>query len=99
MPGVPYEMKGMMDSFVIPKLVEKLGKPQEYIKKSTLQTTGIPESLLAEKLGDINELLEGAELAFLPNQFGVRLRITVKSSDEESAKNKLLFQAVFQTKG
>jgi nicotinamide-nucleotide amidase len=90
MPGVPYEMKGMMDSFVIPKLVEKLGKPQEYIKKSTLQTTGIPESLLAEKLGDINELLEGAELAFLPNQFGVRLRITVKSSDEESAKNKLL---------
>ncbi len=90
MPGVPYEMKGMMDNYIIPKLLEKLGAPQEFIKKSTLQTTGIPESTLAERLGDLNELLEGAELAFLPNQYGVRLRITVKSEDEENAKNKLM---------
>lgn len=90
MPGVPWEMKGMMDNFVIPKLLEKLGSPAEYIKKSTLQTTGIPESTLAERLGDLKELLEGAELAFLPNQYGVRLRITVKSKDEETAKNKLV---------
>lgn len=90
MPGVPYEMKGMMDNFIIPKLVEKIGTPSEFIKKITLQTTGIPESLLAEKLGDINELLNGAELAFLPNQYGVRLRITFKSDNEETATNKLL---------
>lgn len=90
MPGVPYEMKGMMDSYIIPKLLEKLGQPTEFIKKSTLQTTGIPESTLSERLGDLNELLEDAELAFLPNQYGVRLRITVKSEDEETAKNKLI---------
>lgn len=90
MPGVPHEMKGMMDNYIISKLLEKLGTPQEFIKKSTLQTTGIPESTLAERLGDLNELLEGAELAFLPNQYGVRLRITVKSEDEETAKNKLM---------
>jgi len=90
MPGVPYEMKGMMDNFIIPKLIETIGEPIEFIKKVTLQTTGIPESLLSDRLGDLNELLQGAELAFLPNQYGVRLRVTVKSPDEETANNKLL---------
>ncbi len=89
MPGVPYEMRGMMDNFIVPKLVEAIGEPTEFIKKITLQTTGIPESLLSDRLGNLDELLQGAELAFLPNQYGVRLRVTVKSSDEESAKNKL----------
>lgn len=89
MPGVPYEMKGMMDNFIMPQLVEAIGEPTEFIKKITLQTTGIPESLLSDRLGNLDELLQGAELAFLPNQYGVRLRVTVISTNEESAKNKL----------
>lgn len=89
-PGVPYEMKAMMDNTVVPKLVEKMGKPSEFIKKLTLQTTGIPESLLSDRLGNLDELLQGAEIAFLPSEYGVRLRITVKSDDEEKAKNLLL---------
>ena len=90
MPGVPYEMKSMMSNYVIPKLIEKMGTPEEFIKKVTLQTTGLPESAVAERLGDINELLHGAQLAFLPNQYGVRLRVTVKSKVEEEANNHLL---------
>jgi len=90
MPGVPYEMKSMMNNYVIPKLFEKMGTPKEFIKKVTLQTTGLPESVVAERLGDINELLHGAQLAFLPNQYGVRLRLTVKSSLEDEANNHLL---------
>jgi nicotinamide-nucleotide amidase len=90
MPGVPNEMKAMMCNHVMPKLIEKIGKPKEFIKKITLQTTGLPESLLAERLGDIEELLNGAQLAFLPNQYGVRLRITIKSNFEEDANNHLL---------
>lgn len=89
MPGVPYEMKGMMINYVIPKLVDKIGVPKEFIKRVTLLTTGISESALFEKLEDINELLQGAQLAFLPNQFGVKLRITMKSSVDETAKDKL----------
>jgi len=89
-PGVPYEMKAMMTNYVLPKLVEKMGTPDNFIKKVTLQTTGIPESAIAERLDDIDELLNGAKLAFLPNQYGVRLRVTVKSDNEEDAKNHLL---------
>lgn len=89
-PGVPYEMKAMMNNYVIPKLIETIGEPKEFIKKVTLQTTGLPESVLAERLGDPDELLSGAQLAFLPNQYGVRLRVTVRSSSEETANNQLL---------
>ncbi len=89
MPGVPSEMKGMMNSFVISNLREKIVGQEFVIKRSNLLTTGIPESMLFERLGNIDELLAGAKLAFLPSQFGVKLRITVKEENEELANNKL----------
>ncbi|RPI75223.1 MAG: competence/damage-inducible protein A [Ignavibacteriales bacterium] len=89
MPGVPYEMQEMMHFYVTPKLKEKLGVPESLVLRKNIYTTGIPESSLYEKLGNINELLNGAEMAFLPSVIGVKLRITVKAEDEESAKNKL----------
>ncbi len=89
MPGVPYEMHGMMESFVIPKLTEKIGDKKEFVERINLLTTGIPESILYQKLGDLNELLNGAKLAFLPSQFGVKLRLTVYEKSQEEAHNKL----------
>jgi len=88
MPGVPYEMKNMMDSFIIPRLAQK-AENGNFILIKNLLTTGIPESMLYDKLGNIDELLQGAKLAFLPNQFGVRMRLTIVSKDEENAANKL----------
>jgi nicotinamide-nucleotide amidase len=88
LPGVPFEMISMMKNYVIPHLEEKLQK-NTVIKRAILQTTGIFESALFEKLGDINELLDGSKLAFLPTPQGVRLRITVEEPTEEIAKNKL----------
>ncbi|NWG27887.1 MAG: competence/damage-inducible protein A [Ignavibacteriaceae bacterium] len=90
MPGVPYEMQAMMDSTVIPKLKERTGDGQKIILKKMILTTGIPESTLYEKLGNIDELLQGAKLAFLPNQFGVKLRLSVEGEDENELKNKLM---------
>jgi nicotinamide-nucleotide amidase len=89
MPGVPFEMKEMMSSYVMPNLKEKLGKPEFVSTRIVLQTTGIPESFLFERLGNIDELLNGAEMAFLPSQFGVKLRITVKDKSEEASNNRL----------
>lgn len=90
MPGVPYEMKGMMESFIIPRLAELTIEDSFAIKKMTLLTTGIGESILLERLGNLDELLKGAKLAFLPSQISVKLRITVQEEDEEKAKNKLI---------
>jgi len=90
MPGVPYEMETMMESTVIPRLKEKLGDDQKIFLKKILLTTGIPESTLYERLGNLDELLQGAKLAFLPNQFGVKLRLSVEGENEEELKNKLI---------
>jgi nicotinamide-nucleotide amidase len=90
LPGVPYEMKAMMESFVIPRLQQTMPMRDRVRKRKILQTTGIPESLLFERLGSLDELLEGAQLAFLPSQFGVKLRITVEESNDEAAQNKLV---------
>jgi len=89
MPGVPFEMKGMMEDFVIPKLSEISKESVPVSKKLILQTTGIPESVLFERLGNLEELLGNAKLAFLPNQYGVKLRISVSEQSEDEALKKL----------
>ncbi len=89
MPGVPYEMEAMMESTVIPKLKDRIGEGQKILLRKTILTTGIPESTLYERLGNIDDLLQGAKLAFLPNVFGVKLRLSVEGDDEKELKNKL----------
>ncbi|MBI5475739.1 MAG: competence/damage-inducible protein A [Ignavibacteriales bacterium] len=81
MPGVPYEMESMITDFVIPYF-RKLSQ-KNFILHRTLMTTGIPESELAQRLGDLSKLLQGAKLAFLPSPTGVRLRITVTGNDSD----------------
>ncbi len=84
LPGVPYEMQEIMDQSVLPIL--KAHVTRSAIRHRTLRTTGIPESMLAQKLGDIDEILRGASLAFLPSPHGVRLRISVSSEDARDAE-------------
>jgi competence/damage-inducible protein CinA-like protein len=89
MPGVPFEMKEMMNGYVIPRLTEeKLEQTSNRITKSLL-TTGIPESFIFERLGDMNELLQDSAMAFLPSQFGVRLRITADGESADEVQNKI----------
>jgi nicotinamide-nucleotide amidase len=90
MPGVPYEMKAMMDDFVLP-FFTKL-KTGLVIRHRTLKTTGIAESFLAEHIGDVHQLFSpdsGITLAFLPSSLGVRLRITAKANSVDEAENKI----------
>jgi len=90
MPGVPYEMKAMMDDSVLP-FFRKL-QTGLVIRHRTLKTTGIAESFLAEQIGDINQICpadSGITLAFLPSPLGVRLRVTVKAKTNEEADTKV----------
>lgn len=87
LPGVPYEMKEMIDQSVIPMLAPKVSGSA--IRHLTLRTTGISESLLAAQLGTVEELLDGGKLAFLPSATGVRLRITVHEREAALADRKL----------
>jgi nicotinamide-nucleotide amidase len=96
LPGVPHEMKHLFSEQVLPRLYEyqtqcsqERGTADTIMLYSTLRTAGIAESDLATLLGDIDELTEGQELAFLPSASGVRLRLTVSSTSQEEAHSLL----------
>jgi nicotinamide-nucleotide amidase len=90
MPGVPFEMKAMIDHSIIPLIKEKyLQNPEYYFRTKMLLTTGIGESTLFEKIGSIDELLQNQKMAFLPSPLGVRIRIDTKAATEEAAELEL----------
>lgn len=88
MPGVPREMIGMMENFVISYLAQK--SKGNILKQKVLKTTGIPESYLYEKLKNTIEELKGlCKIAFLPSAIGVKIRITVKARSQDEAESML----------
>lgn len=92
LPGVPYEMKKMTESTILPYLRRRYTKGKRVIKHKTLHTIGISESLLFETIGDIGRITGKSgntitRLAFLPSNFETRLRITVEAGDGKSADN------------
>jgi nicotinamide-nucleotide amidase len=83
MPGVPYEMKAIMSTSVLPLLTEKFKTP--FILHKTLMTTGVPESRLASMLTDWEaHLPENFSLAYLPSPGIVRLRISGTGTDRQA---------------
>ncbi len=79
MPGVPYEMKEMITSEIIP-LLSKQQKGNEIIHKAIL-TQGAPESKLAELLEDWeSNIPKHISLAYLPSPGIVKLRLTARGS-------------------
>lgn len=89
LPGVPLEMQSMMEDFVIPKLLS-LKLPLKIKRQRTLLTTGIPESFLYDELKDIKGVIKQGKIAFLPSQYGVKIRITSVEDTEEIAMEKIL---------
>ena len=81
LPGVPYEMKGLIDDAVIPKLIKQYQFP--YIQHETLLTYGLGESALAERIEAWEDHLPSyIKLAYLPSLGRVRLRLSGKSMDK-----------------
>jgi nicotinamide-nucleotide amidase len=88
LPGVPYEMKYLIDNEVIPNLVQKFERP--YIVHQTIMTYGRGESMIAEQIEDWeNNLPDFIKLAYLPSPGKVRLRLTARGTNEIILKNEI----------
>jgi nicotinamide-nucleotide amidase len=82
MPGVPYEMKGLMEYEVLPKIQQTFKLP--YIIHKTVMTYGQGESVIAERIEDWeNSLPDFIKLAYLPSFGRVRLRLSAKGTNRE----------------
>jgi nicotinamide-nucleotide amidase len=82
LPGVPYEMKHIMENAIIPKVITDFKRP--FIIHKTILTYGQGESLVAERIEDWeSNLPEFIKLAYLPAPGRVRLRLTARGVDKE----------------
>ncbi|MFC4817214.1 CinA family nicotinamide mononucleotide deamidase-related protein [Flavobacterium sp. GCM10023249] len=91
LPGVPFEMKYLIENEVIPRLITKYQRP--YIIHKTLLTYGLGESLLAERIEKWEDSLpEFIKLAYLPSPGRVRLRLSARGVDEEVLQRALTEQ-------
>lgn len=88
LPGVPFEMKYLIENEVVPKLIAKYERP--FILHKTLLTYGVGESLLAERIEDWEDNLpEFIKLAYLPSPGSVRLRLTARGINEKALQDAL----------
>ena len=80
LPGVPKEMKSMFTNYVLPEIEKSL---KNKVVCKSIRTTGVPESILQEKITDIINANNGkCDIAFLPHRMlGVDIRLT--SSDNQ----------------
>jgi nicotinamide-nucleotide amidase len=81
LPGVPYEMKYLIENQIIPKIVTEYERP--FIIHKTILTYGEGESIIAEKIEDWeNNLPPFVKLAYLPSPGRVRLRLTARGTNK-----------------
>ncbi|TDQ23759.1 competence/damage-inducible protein A [Tenacibaculum caenipelagi] len=82
LPGVPYEMKGLMTQEVLPRLQSTFELP--FILHRTIMTVGTGETIIAERISDWEDSLPSfIRLAYLPSYGSVRLRLSAKGNNKE----------------
>ncbi|HEY0305014.1 MAG TPA: competence/damage-inducible protein A [Longimicrobiales bacterium] len=85
LPGVPHEVRAMTDDHLIPFLLARVPVRAEPICHLVLRTTGIPESLLADRIDEIAKSIAPISVAFLPSYAGTDIRLTSWAAyDQES---------------
>jgi len=84
LPGVPVEMRAMLDASVIPFLTRAGGGG--VLVSRVLRTWGDSESKIAERLGDLFEAATNPTLAFLASSGEIKLRVTAKAETDEEAR-------------
>ncbi len=88
MPGVPYEMKSIMENQVIPRLLTLNEK--KAILHQTIMVYGIAESILSDMLNDWEDNLpKNIKLAYLPNQLMIRLRLSAYGTEKQELQKQI----------
>lgn len=87
LPGVPLEMRRLLEHEVVPRLAQRGGA--SVIRSLLIRTSGVPESTLAERIGNIEAEIAPVTLAYLPGLEGVDLRLSAWGLPPEQADRAL----------
>lgn len=97
LPGVPFEMKYLVEIEIIPKVVREYKRP--YIIHKTILTYGQGESMVAERIENWeNNLPQFLKLAYLPSPGRVRLRLSARGTDKELLEKSIEENVISLTK-
>lgn len=97
LPGVPFEMKYLVENEIIPKIVREYQRP--YILHKTIMTYGRGESAVAEQIENWeNSLPDFIKLAYLPAPGSVRLRLSARGIDKELLEKSIEENVISLTK-
>jgi len=88
LPGVPAEMRSMMEQTVIPMIAKSVKEP---IIVRTLRTTGIPESALIERIADPIDSDHKCNIGYYPSLYGVDIRISSIRQDHVDGLSEELY--------
>lgn len=88
LPGVPFEMKHLMNNKVLPRIRAMNGET-EFRHSHYITTAGVGESTLSDELiGDLGDLLnEDVSVAYLPSPQGTRIRVSSYGNTEEEIED------------
>jgi nicotinamide-nucleotide amidase len=92
LPGVPAEMRGMLDASVVPLVADRVRQEQgtvRVVRSRVLRTTGLAESALADLLDPLPEAAGDVSIAYLPSRAGVNIRLTAGSAPAPEAEDRL----------
>jgi len=82
LPGVPREMKKMVQDTVLPFIKKKLGKDQGLIEYKVLKVCGLGESRVDEQIGDLIRESKNPVIGLLASLGEIRIRITAHGRDK-----------------
>jgi nicotinamide-nucleotide amidase len=88
LPGPPSEMRPMFENYVLPKIQGLLGNSSPRLYVRTLKVFGLGESELEQAISDLMHK-SSPFITLLDKHTYMDLRVTVRSSNEELARNML----------
>ena len=87
LPGVPREMKKMVQDTVLPFFKRKLGKEQGLIEYKVLKVCGLGESRVDEQIGDLIRDSKNPVIGLLASLGEIRIRITAHGRDKKETQS------------
>ena len=89
LPGVPYEMKRMLEGYVIPDLLDMQGDAAMHSRVRTITTFGLPESLAGEKSAGVEAAFPGIKLGLRANFPQIQIKLYCRDGDAKRLEQRL----------
>jgi competence/damage-inducible protein CinA-like protein len=84
-PGVPFEMLGMLEGFIVPTLQRVVGQGR-YVQRRVVKVYGIPESEINERIRPLLARGRNPLLGLLPNRGTITIEITATADSHAHAQ-------------